>query len=204
MQTLNKKMEKMYTNILTALVGALDLKDPYTKGHSLHVAEGSMKLGKHLGLTPKKLDTLYMAAILHDVGKISIPDYILTKPDRLTKEEYDLIKTHPIKGYQLLKPIDGMEEIAEIILYHHERCDGKGYPEGLHCEEIPMLSKIITVVDAFDAMVNRRVYRRALSFNEAIEEIKRNLGTQFDPHIGEKFLEIARSIYNIVKKEEEQ
>jgi HD-GYP domain-containing protein (c-di-GMP phosphodiesterase class II) len=107
-------------------------------------------------------------------------------------------------GYKLLKPIEGMEEIAEIILHHHERCDGKGYPSGLTCDEIPMLSKIIAVVDAFDAMVNRRVYRKALSLEEAKEEIKRNLGTQFDKYIGSMFLEIADEVYKVITEEQEE
>ncbi len=201
LEILRKKTEEMHTHILMALVGALDLKDPYTKGHSLHVAEAAVHLGKALGLGEKELSTLYMASILHDIGKISIPDTILTKPGKLTKEEYEIIKTHPVQGYKLLQNIEGMEEIAEIILYHHERCDGKGYPDGLTCDEIPMLSKIIAVVDAFDAMVNRRVYRKALSLDQAKEEIKRNLGTQFDPYIGAKFLEIADEVYRKIKEE---
>ena len=203
LEILRKKTEEMHTHILMALVGALDLKDPYTKGHSLHVAEASLDLGKTLRLSEKDLSTLYMASILHDIGKISIPDTILTKPGKLTKEEYEIIKTHPVQGYRLLRNIEGMEEIAEIILYHHERCDGKGYPEGLTCEEIPTLSKIIAVVDAFDAMVNRRVYRKALSLEQAKEEIKKNLGSQFDPYIGSKFLEIADEVYKKIKEGEE-
>ena len=201
LEILRKKTEEMHTHILMALVGALDLKDPYTKGHSLHVAEAALDIGKALQLSEKDLSTLYMASILHDIGKISIPDTILTKPGKLTKEEYEIIKTHPVQGYRLLRNIEGMEEIAEIILYHHERCDGKGYPDGLTCDEIPMLSKIIAVVDAFDAMVNRRVYRKALSLEQAKEEIKKNLGTQFDPYIGAKFLEIADEVYRKIKEE---
>ena len=204
MEMLREKTEKMHTHILMALVGALDLKDPYTKGHSLHVAKAAQMLGKKLELDENTLSKLYMASILHDIGKISIPDNILTKPGRLTKEEYEIIKTHPVMGYKLLKPIEGMEEIAEIILYHHERCDGKGYPNGLTCDEIPMLSKIIAVADAFDAMVNRRVYRKALTLEEAKEEIERNLGTQFDKYIGSMFLEIADEVYKVITEDKEE
>ncbi len=203
LEMLREKTEKMHTHILMALVGALDLKDPYTKGHSLHVAEASIHLGKQLGLTDEELSKLYMAAILHDIGKISIPDKILGKPGRLTDEEYEIIKSHPVMGYKLLESIEGMEEISKIILYHHERCDGKGYPEGLTCDQIPMLSKIIAIADAFDAMVNRRVYRKALSLQQATAEIQKNLGTQFDTYIGRKFLEIASEIYQIIKQDSE-
>ncbi len=204
LELLREKTEQMHTHILMALVGALDLKDPYTKGHSLHVAQAAQMLGKKLDLDEETLSKLYIASILHDIGKISIPDHILTKPGRLTKEEYEIIKSHPVMGYKLLKPIEGMEEIAEIILHHHERCDGKGYPDGLTCDEIPTLSKIIAVVDAFDAMVNRRVYRKALSLEEAKEEIRRNLGTQFDKYIGSMFLDIADEVYKVITEEQEE
>ncbi len=182
--------------IIFALVGALEYYDPYTRGHSENSARYALEIGKRLNLTSEDLRRLYFAALIHAVGKIFIPQEILRKPTRLTEEEYDLIKLHPVKGEALLSEVKDLHDIARIIRHHHERFDGKGYPDVLKGEEIPLESRILAVVDAFEAMTSERPYRPSLSLHEALEELKRCAGTQFDPLL-------VKVMVNIIEEENE-
>ncbi|MCX7794869.1 MAG: HD-GYP domain-containing protein, partial [Thermodesulfovibrionales bacterium] len=164
-------------------------RDPYTGGHSRGVRDFSMELGRKIGLDEEDLKKLEYASYLHDVGKIKVPDFILRKPGRLTEEEYNVIKLHTIWGEDIVKNFSVFKGISSIIRYHHERWDGKGYPDGLIEEEIPLFSRIIALSDSFQAMTSFRPYRKKLTLEEAIEEIKINRGKQFDPYLSDIFIE---------------
>ncbi|RLA98725.1 MAG: hypothetical protein DRG37_06120 [Deltaproteobacteria bacterium] len=183
--------EGLYENILSTLdsmAKILDARDPHTSRHSTRVTELSMRIGKALGLSDEDLDVLKVSASLHDIGKVGVPDKILLKKGKLTVEEMNIIKKHPDIGFDILSSIIPMKKDAEIIRHHHERYDGKGYPMGLKGEDIPFLSRIITLADAFDAMTSDRPYRKALPYSVALQEIKRCRGTQFDPGIVDMFI----------------
>lgn len=174
--------------IVKGVVATLELKDPYTRGHSQRVAAYSTMLAKKLDeFTPAQLTSFNYACLLHDVGKVNIPDRILMKPSRLSNEEYDIIKTHPTVGADALSGIDGLEGCLDVVKYHHERWDGKGYPEGLKGEDIPLLARITAVADAFDAMTSSRSYRPAMSPQHAYNQIIDGNGTQFDPEMVKNF-----------------
>jgi len=183
--------EGLYENMLSTLnsmAKILDARDPHTSQHSTRVTSLSMAMGKALGLDEDDLDVLYIAASLHDIGKVGIPDHILLKPDGLTNEEFAVIKKHPDIGADILKPIPPMAKETEIIRHHHERYDGRGYPAGLKGKEIPYLSRIISLADSFDAMTSDRPYRDGMSIEKAVEEIERCKGSQFDPELAEIFI----------------
>ena len=176
--------------IIHALSGAIDAKDTYNKDHSMRVAAYSRELAHRLGKPAAKLSEIYNIALLHDVGKIGIPNEIINKPDKLTEAEYALIKSHAIKGYDILKPISEMPDLAIGARWHHERYDGKGYPDGKVGEDIPEIARIICVADCYDAMSSDRVYRKALPQRLVRQEIERNMGTQFDPTIAKVMLQM--------------
>jgi len=161
-----------------------------TEAHALRLSEISKRIAAKLSLPQKDIDELEVFAMLHDIGKVGIDDRILNKPDRLTDEEWTIMKRHPEIGYRIAKASPELEVVAEYILSHHERWDGTGYPRGLVGENIPLLARIIAVADSYDAMTEDRVYRKAMSEQDAVEEIVRNTGTQFDPKIVRLFLEI--------------
>lgn len=174
-----------------SLVSAIEAKDAYTSGHSERVNLLSMLMGKKLGLDAAEMETLRWASILHDVGKIGMPESILNKPGRLSSLEFEIIKEHPDRGYRLLFPIRQLREAADSVRAHHEMWSGQGYPFGLAGEEIPFLARIIAVADTFDALTSNRPYRSALTMDFAIEEICRVRGTQLDPTVVDTFLELA-------------
>jgi putative nucleotidyltransferase with HDIG domain len=174
-----------------SLVGAIEAKDSYTSGHSERVNLVSMLIGRELGLSPEDRETLRWASILHDVGKIGMPEGILQKPTRLTPEEFRVIKEHPDRGHQLLRPIGQLSQAAAIVRAHHETVDGKGYPLGLKGEEIPLLARIIAVADTFDALTSTRPYRTARSLDHALAEIRRVRGTQLDGSVVDGFLKLV-------------
>jgi HD-GYP domain-containing protein (c-di-GMP phosphodiesterase class II) len=149
-----------------------------------------IKIAEAMNCTSHEMESLKIAATLHDVGKISIPDNILLKPGKLTDGEFDIIKNHPVIGENILKPLPILDTERLIIRHHHERWDGTGYPDGLHGSDIPFLSRIITVVDAFDAMTNNRPYRKAMEIKEAVSELKKNINRQFDEEIVNCFTNI--------------
>jgi len=184
--------KRIKKNIIDSLNKELFLRHDYIKEHINRVKKYAVELGKKMNLSEKELKNLKMLAKLHDIGKVGIPEEILSKPGKLKKEEYEIIKTHAEKGYRIAMFNPEFEKIAPCILAHHERYDGTGYPLGLKGDEIPLLARIINVVDSYDAMTNKRVYKKSLSAEEAKKELKKNSGTQFDPIIVEKFLELGR------------
>jgi energy-coupling factor transport system substrate-specific component len=170
----------------------VDAKDAYTHGHSLRVARVSLIVGQALELPREEMEPLLLSAILHDVGKIAIPDDILKKPERLNKEEFEIMKTHTTAGARMLQHIPALENVIPGILCHHEYWNGSGYPNGLEAGKIPLQGRIIHIGDAFDAMTTDRIYRRKVEVQGAIDEIRKFAGTQFDPHLVELTLEARR------------
>ncbi len=176
-----KKVEKMTVQIVMALSGAVDAKDTYTNGHSARVAEYSRRIAELAGFSKQEQDDIYLIGLLHDVGKIGIPDAIINKPSRLNDEEYAIIKTHPVLGEKILERIEEFPRLVTGAKYHHERFDGKGYPDGLSGENIPVEARIIAVADAYDAMSSKRAYRGVIPQQQVRAEVEKGKGTQFDP-----------------------
>lgn len=191
-----KKKEQEYKQItdqtIATISGAIDAKDPYTEGHSKRVADFSVKIGKKLGLNENDCERLYYIALLHDIGKIGVPDEILKKPARLTDEEFKTIKQHTVAGGEILKNFTMLPGVDEGAKYHHEKYDGTGYCFGLQGEEIPLFARIISVADAYDAMNSSRCYRKALDLEIIMREIEKGKGHQFDPKLADIALEILR------------
>jgi len=188
--SLYESAKRNYFSTIQSLVNALEASDIYTRGHSERVKSLSLELGGFIGLDFRELELLEHAAILHDIGKIGIESFILQKQGKLTPKEYGLIKSHPLIGEEILGPIDTLEGVRQTILQHHERYDGKGYPYGLQAEELSFKARILSVADAFDAMMSARPYRKALSLYDIKEELIVNAGTQFDPYVVESFIEM--------------
>ncbi len=193
-QRYNKLQGKFQRDIILSMIKFLEIHDKYTGGHSEEVAELSRKLAEKMNLNKKEIQYTYWAGLVHDIGKLIIPKVTLNKKEEISEEEYDLIKKHPHWAYESLSKSDSLNEIAQFVLYHHERWDGNGYPEGLKREEIPLISRIITVADAYSAMTSDRAYRDALPKEEAINELEENAGEQFDPEIAYIFIEIIEGI----------
>ena len=176
------------SHALASLVRALEEVDADTEAHVQRTMKTGLALGRRIGLTDSQLSLLQLLCLLHDIGKIAVPLEILNKPGRLTTEEWAVLRSHPAKGYQIAMSNDELKPLADMILYHHERWDGKGYPAGLAKEEIPLLSRMIAIVDAYDAMVNDRSYRKGMSPERAKKQISDNAGKQFDPYLAAEFL----------------
>lgn len=183
---LEERMQSCSLGILDSAVNAIEAKDVYTKGHSDRVAGLAQLIAERMDL-PYSEKEVAQAGLLHDIGKIGISERILTKPGSLTDEEYQIIKSHPEKGAQILEPLVMFKKSAAAVRHHHERYDGKGYPDGLAGEEIPLLARVIAVSDAFDAMTSDRPYRKAFSYDIARQKILSASGTQFDPAVVEAF-----------------
>lgn len=180
-------------NTLQTLIAVINARDRYTYGHSERVMQYALALGEELGLTPEDLRLLRYAAFLHDIGKIEIGREILNKRGPLTEEEYAVVKRHTLYGVQIIEPIQTLERIVAVVLHHHERFDGQGYPAGLAGAEIPLLARILAVADAFDAMRSHRPYREALTLPAALEEVRRGRGAQFDPLVVDALLGVSES-----------
>ena len=180
---LDKAYKKVTYQVLTSLSSTIDAKDYYTRGHSTRVADYSTIIGIPAGLSREELDILYHCALLHDIGKIGVSDVILRKKNKLTDAEYNVIKKHPVTGYNILKTITLMPDMAKSARWHHERFDGTGYPDGLKGLDIPIFARIIAVADSFDAMTSDRAYRKGLPIETARRELIANSGTQFDPEL---------------------
>lgn len=174
-----ERMDRMTTNIIRALAYTIDAKDRYTSGHSQRVADYSLAIAKRMGKSEEEQKIIYYAGLLHDVGKIRVPEEVINKPGKLTEEEFDQIKVHPISGYHILKDVHEDVRIAYGAKYHHERYNGKGYPNGLEGENIPEIARIIGVADAYDAMASDRSYRNALPQAVVRAEIEKGRGRQF-------------------------
>jgi putative nucleotidyltransferase with HDIG domain len=179
-----------YLQFVETMAQAIEARDPYTAGHSVRVAEYSHVLAKAMGLSEKAAETIRVAAQLHDIGKIGIPDEILQKPGRLTPREYGLIKLHPQIGRKILEKVALFKELLTVVELHHENHDGSGYPLGLAGQNVPIEARIVHVADSFDAMTTTRSYRPALSVQAAILEIEKNLGIQFCPVAANAFLKL--------------
>ncbi len=196
-----RQLERSYGETLRALGSAIDLRDSPTAGHSYRVALYSLKIAAELGVSEQELKTLSMGAWLHDIGKLAIPDSILLKPGALSEDEWYIMRSHAQIGYNLVKGIPFLAEAAEIVLAHHERCDGTGYPRGLKGTEIPMGARIFAVADTMDAMTSDRPYRAAFSFSEACEEIRRWLGIRYDSRVCDSFLRIPVEVWETIRIE---
>ena len=178
---------------IETFTGFIDAKDPYTNGHSNRVAQYTRLIAEEMGYEGEELNRIYYVALLHDCGKIGVPDNILGKPGRLTEDEFEIIKSHTTRGDEILSRFKSLTNVTEGARYHHERYDGKGYPEGKKGEEIPLIARMICVADSFDAMNSNRVYREKLSRDAIIEEIEKNRGTQFDPEIADILLNLIKN-----------
>jgi len=178
-----EKIEKKMLDTITSLVNALEAKDPYQEGHSKQVKEIALKIADELGYSKKEKEILSYAAMIHDIGKVGIPDSILMKPESLTVKEYTVMKKHPEIGEFIVSPSIRNKQILNAVLHHHERYDGKGFPDGLKGKKIPLSARMLAIADSLSAMMSKRPYRKGLSFEEIIEELRKNSGTQFDPKL---------------------
>ena len=185
-----KREAAMFEQTAESLASAIDAKDRYTHGHSTRVASISRQIAKRAGLSEEECRKIYFSALLHDVGKIGVPDVIINKEGKLTDEEFEHIRQHPVLGYHILSNIRQSPELSVGAHYQHERYDGKGYPDGLKGEEIPVTARIIAVADAYDAMTSTRSYRKELSGEKTKEEFRKGMGTQFDPKYAQIMLDI--------------
>ena len=185
-----RQFQRLSIQVMQSLAGASDAKDKYTKGHSQRVAMYAIEIAKRYGYDDEKQEDIYFAGMLHDIGKIGIPNEIINKTGKLTDEEYEIIKTHPVIGAEILSNISEIPNIAVGARWHHERYDGKGYPDGLKGKDIPELARIIGVADAYDAMTSKRSYRDVLSQEIVRAEIEKGIGTQFDPVFAKIMLEM--------------
>lgn len=192
-KAIEEQMQTLRRSVVCAFNQLLDLKDLNTGVHSTRLAEWALHVARELGLEGEQLGDVEIAALLHDIGKVGIPDAILHKPARLTAEEYELMKKHPEYGWAVLREVPGMRSASLIILHHHESFDGTGYPGGLKRDEIPTGSRIVSVIDAFDAMISCRPYRKGMPFEEAARRITEASGTQFDPNVVRHFLPLAHA-----------
>ena len=194
-----EEIENSYRMTLKALVQALETRDSETHGHSERVVTYSLRLGYELGLDAAALRDLELGALMHDIGKIGVPDAILRKPARLDDDEWEKMRLHPLHGQKILRNIQFLSGAALVVAQHHEKWDGSGYPLGLRGEDISLGARIFTVVDAFDAMISDRVYRKGCSYDDALEELERFAGTQFDPLVVEAFKNVPQEHWEILR-----
>ena len=191
-----KQLEQSYMESIQTVRYTVEAKDTYTRGHSDRVSEYSVLIGKKLGLSEEDINRLRIGGLFHDVGKIGVPDNILQKNGKLSDDEYSEIKNHPTIGAHILSTASIFKDILPIVKYHHERYDGRGYPERLQGEKIPYLARITAIADTFDAMTSKRVYRDSLPIERVIEEFKNCRGTQFDPELDDLFVDILENNYD--------
>ncbi len=189
-------LSTMFLGTLEALTASIDAKDTYTSGHSLRVAHLTKLLAREIGLDEHTVGRMHIAGLVHDIGKIGVPEAVLTKPGKLTEEEFAWIRRHPEIGHRILKDIPQFRDILPGVLYHHERFDGQGYPRGISGEDIPLVARLISLADAFDAMSSTRTYRKTLSRPEVIQEILDCAGTQFDPELAPVFVKLDFTEYD--------
>jgi HD-GYP domain-containing protein (c-di-GMP phosphodiesterase class II) len=185
-------LDSAYLQFIETLAQVLDARDPYTAGHSLRVAEYAHAIALQMGISEEEASQIRIAAQLHDIGKIGLPDAVLQKPGKLSPQEFGLIKLHPQIGRRILEKVGKFAHLLEVVELHHENHDGSGYPYRLAGERIPRAVRIVHVADAFDAMTTNRSYRSALSHAQAVEELRRNSGTQFNPEVVQAFLRLGR------------
>ncbi len=194
-------LEDAYRSTLKALTAALETRDSETHGHSERVVSYSLRLGSEYGLDPIQLKSLEFGSLLHDIGKIGVPDLILRKPAKLTEEEWVLMREHPLHGQQILRGIEFLEGAARVVAQHHEKWDGSGYPLGVKGEKIDLCARIFAVADAFDAMTSDRVYRRGKSYEDAARELDAWAGKQFDPKVVDAFHRVPRTDWEMLHQQ---
>ncbi len=185
-----EKNERLSMQIVQSLSSSIDEKDTYTSGHSIRVAQYSREIAKRLGRSGEEQKEIYMTGLLHDVGKIGVPDAIINKPSRLSDDEYNMIKNHPVMGARILKNITELPKLVTGARWHHEHFDGTGYPDRLSGMEIPEAARIVAVADAYDAMTSKRSYRDVLSQEYVRGELEKGKGTQFDPQFAEVMIQM--------------
>jgi HD-GYP domain-containing protein (c-di-GMP phosphodiesterase class II) len=183
----------LFVGTVKALAAAIDGKDRYTRGHSERVARFSIAIAEQLGLPDAEIEALRISALLHDVGKIGIDDKVLKKPSKLTNEEFEIMKTHPQKGFKIMSQIPAMREFLPGMYMHHEMINGEGYPQGLSGDEIPMQARIVSVADTFDAMTTDRPYQKAMELDEALALIKTYVGTRYDERVVDALVSACES-----------
>jgi putative nucleotidyltransferase with HDIG domain len=179
------QLQRAESDCILALVAAVEARDPYTRRHSINVATMARTLARRMGRPRTEIEDLVVAALLHDIGKLAVPDAILHKPGPLTAEEFDLITEHPVAGAAMLRPAGFLNRVVPLVLHHHEWYDGTGYPHGVKGERIPLGARILQVADCIDAMMTPRSYKRSLGVEEVIQEFRRYRGRQFDPAIAD-------------------
>ncbi|SDM58577.1 HDIG domain-containing protein [Bacillus sp. OK048] len=190
-RAISTSYDNQLEGIVKGVIATLELKDPYTRGHSERVAKYALMFANEIGkFSKEEQKSFYYACLLHDIGKVNIPDQILMKPGKLTNEEFEIIKSHPVVGAEAVKNVEGIQNSIYVIRSHHERWDGNGYPDQLKGEEIPLLARVSAIADAFDAMTSSRSYRDAMPFEEAYNRIIEGRGSQFDPVLVDKFKQI--------------
>jgi HD-GYP domain-containing protein (c-di-GMP phosphodiesterase class II) len=187
-----KENRELFIGTVKALAAAIDGKDPYTRGHSERVSRFSVAIAQRMGLDDEEVEKIRISALLHDVGKIGIDDNVLKKPAALTDEEYELMKKHPQKGYKIMSQIPAMKEFLPGMYMHHEMVDGKGYPQGLKGDEIPLMALIVSVADTFDAMTTDRPYQKAMKFEDAVSRIESFVNTRYDAEVVAAFTAACR------------
>lgn len=195
-----KEQHEDYLNTIIALANALDARDPYTYWHSTNVTKYAVRLAEEIKLPNRIIEDIKHAGLLHDIGKIGIRDGILMKPGKLTDEEFLQIKKHPAKGEEIIKSLPFLKRVGRIIRHHHEKFDGTGYPDGIKGEDIEVSARILKIADFFDAVTTDRSYRKAMTFEEARNELIKNKGTEFDPYLADYFLEILAKEPDLIRK----
>ena len=199
-KNMNSKLEHYLVDFAKILLQTVGAKDHYTEEHSRRVTMFADIFSKYLKLSSRQISDLQIAAAFHDIGKIGIPDNILLKTTRLTDDEYQVIKTHPTIAANIFSVSDIYKDIYPIMYYHHERYDGKGYPTGIKGKQIPLLARILSICDCFDAIVSKRTYKEGASIEFALSEIEKNAGTQFDPELAPKFIEMVNNNIDYIEK----
>jgi putative nucleotidyltransferase with HDIG domain len=196
-----RKQRDLFLDTITVLAQAVEMRDRYTGGHTLRVSMYSVLLAEHLKMTPAEVELVRIGTPLHDIGKIGISDAILQKPDRLTPEEFEVMKLHTIKGSEIIDTVPDLLPVKAIVRSHHERWDGRGYPDGLAGEAIPKLARVVALADAFDAMTSDRPYRKGLVPGAAFAEIEKQAGRQFDPHFAAAFVAMRDTLLKEMREQ---
>lgn len=192
-----KQVEMVTLNSIMSIANTIDAKDKYTSGHSVRVANCAVEIAKKLGWSESEIQNFRYVALLHDIGKIGVPDSVLNKPAKLTDEEFAIIKKHPVTGGEILKDIRMIDHVQEGALFHHERYDGKGYPFGLKGIDIPLYARIVCIADSYDAMTSNRIYRNKLTQEQVINEFEKGSGTQFDPNLAAIFIDMLKEGFSV-------
>lgn len=192
LQSKVRNLQEQFISLLKALSEIVDARDTHTQGHSIKVCQYALAMGAELGFSPRRLERLEIAALLHDIGKLGVEAFILQKPTDLNELEAMAVRHHPLLSVRILKSVVQLADVIPFIRHHHERYDGQGYPDGLRGEQIPMEARILTVADSFDAMTSHRPYRKAMSPQAALAELQEKAGTQFDPRIVEVFHQVFK------------